>query len=471
MLRRLRYGRMRRKQEIRCLRSRSRQSALVSARTVAATVAVTVAGIGLPAFAAPAEDALLMSWQGTFGSGSSALDALSGKGPWRIPASSKSVKATFVFKTSFKATRLEIESCAEPFAESFDAYLNYDGAKFFAEGGKRILSYALDGVQKSVEKVRSISIASDGNAGACVSSIRFFDGDRRIAVELPGVESARVDKSHFPLFDGRLETAVQIKGPIEVTFEKPLKIVALEIWNGDQSSMAAHRTNARVRSIALEGERGYKERFEVSEAMTPQRLELKIPYEGRFLRLRALAAPGEKASPSATELLFATENRTVQPDVSRLGSEVEADLRARFARASLAQALDRGLAAVVDGETWILRLRADGTFYARGFDDNVRLSRAYVASGRFELTSVKATGLDLRLSGWRRSSRMELDSDSCATYCADRSIGRAGITSFTESLRLESVSGSGHVRVRSLAEPPLLFRHVGIRFGFEESMR
>lgn len=460
---------MSRKQEIPSSPSRSRQSARVF--SLASAMALSVVGSCLPALAGSTGEAMLLSWQGAFGSGSSALDALSGKGPWRIPASSRSVKATFVFEAAFKASRLEIESCAEPFAEGFDVYLNYDGAKFFAEGGTRVLSYALDGVQKIAESVRSISITSDGNAGACVSSIRFFDGDRRIAVELLRAEPARVDKSYLALFDARLETAVPIKGPIEVTFEKPLKVVALEVWNGDQSSMAAHRANARVRSIALEGERGYKERFEVSEAMSPQRLELKIPYEGRFLRLRAHVASGEKAIPWATEIRLATESRSVQPDVSRVGSEVEADLRARFARASLAQVLDRGLAAVVDGETWILRLRADGTFYARGFDDNVRLSRAYVASGRFDVTSAKASGVDLRLTGWRRSSRTELDSDSCATYCADRSIGRAGIASFAESLRLESVSGSGHVRVRSLAEPPLLFRHVGIRFGFEESMR
>jgi hypothetical protein len=298
---------------------------------------------------------------------------------------------------------------------------------------------------------RTLTLLALGKGGACVSAIRAFAGGSELrfsALEEVSSAFSPVDAG-AALFDLRGETAAFLRKPIEISWASERRIDRVEIWNGDQASLAAYAAVPRAKALAIEGEGGYRETVALEDKMAPQEIALARPFKGRSLVLRVEEAYGGQADAAAlSELRFFDSGHEWVPSAARALARQEASLRALFERALLGRALDRTLAADHDDDRWLARFRSDGTFFIRGFDDDQREARTYVAMGRFEAKAA-AVGLDLRLRGFRIPSNIELDGDACGHRCYERAASPANELPFLETVRLEPIPHSAMVLARS----------------------
>ncbi len=123
-------------------------------------------------------------------------------------------------------------------------------------------------VTVSSRKVRSVFLRiDDTGAGACLAEVS-FEGDKPLEVRAPRSLNATAKASsvlapadaYHPgyLFDGRLDFGwvEGVKGPglgesMALTFEAPVSITGIEVWNGYQRSDDHFKKNARAKKISV----------------------------------------------------------------------------------------------------------------------------------------------------------------------------------------------------------------------------
>jgi hypothetical protein len=80
-----------------------------------------------------------------------------------------------------------------------------------------------------------------------------------------------------------------------------------------------------------------------------------------------------------------------------------------FSKSDVAAALDSELYYLDDQDRWLFRFRSDGSFFVRGFSDDMKQSRAFSALGTFVVKSGKGNRVELKLKGVRITTSMPWD--------------------------------------------------------------
>ncbi|MEW5743499.1 MAG: hypothetical protein AB1938_31600 [Myxococcota bacterium] len=151
-------------------------------------------------------------------------------------------------------------------------------------------------------KLRSLFLRlDDAGAGACLAEVTLED-DKPVALRAPRTIKARAAPSsvlepadaYHPgyLFDGRLDFGwvEGAKGPgvgesMTITFEQPVTVTALELWNGYQRSDDHFAKNARAKKLAVALDGAAPVDLLVKDEQGAQKLALPKPVAVKSLTL------------------------------------------------------------------------------------------------------------------------------------------------------------------------------------------
>ncbi len=177
------------------------------------------------------------------------------------------------------------------------------------------------------------------------------------------------------LFDSRKEFAWAEGNPatdgvnetLQFTFEQPVRITAVQIWNGYQRSPEHYKANARVRDFQISGGSAAPQTFTLRDDQAGQKIEFPSAIEGKNFELKiASVYPGKKYKDLAiSDMVF---YNGAQPFVLSSGQSAQRQqlFRSKAASSPLASLLDRRLHNLVespfDATAQSLVLRSDGTF-------------------------------------------------------------------------------------------------------------
>jgi hypothetical protein len=152
--------------------------------------------------------------------------------------------------------------------------------------------------------LRSVFLRVERNG--CISEVVFKRGSQKLDVRPPRSVPGRISTSsvlkpkdaYHPayLFDGRLDFGwvEGVDGPgigesVTITFDQPVTVNAVELWNGYQRSKDHFQKNARAKRISF-GAGDKVVTLDVADAMGPQKLALPAPATGTSFTLKILDA-------------------------------------------------------------------------------------------------------------------------------------------------------------------------------------
>lgn len=137
-------------------------------------------------------------------------------------------------------------------------------------------------------------------------------------------------------------------------------------------------------------------------------------------------------------------------------------LKSVFAKASLERILQSDLltrqpaTANEREKKWIFRLRPDGTFFVRGFSEDINEASEFSALGTFEASIESKNRISIQLQGFRFASGFPWDGISCPYACKSGDlVQKVGVVS--DSISFEKLrAGSIMVRNKTLADKRML---------------
>ncbi len=187
-------------------------------------------------------------------------------------------------------------------------------------------------------------------------------------------------------------------------FEKPVRITALQIWNGYQRSDAHFSANARAKGCAFGEASGNGQTFNLGDRKAGQRIELSPAVEGKnfTLKINNIFKGGKYKDLAISELLFfdGAQPFTLASDQS---TQTERTLRQNASSSPLAQILDRRLFNQVDfssmAQEMSLILRSDGTFVMYDKSQDGELATETVADGNWTLESAGVDAAKVKVFG------------------------------------------------------------------------
>lgn len=163
----------------------------------------------------------------------------------------------------------------------------------------------------SPRPIRSFFLRVDRQGPACLAEVS-FETDKPLQVRAPRSVKATAKASsvlapadaYHPgyLFDGRLDFGwvEGVKGPglgesMTLTFEQPVTITAVELWNGYQRSDDHFVKNARAKKVSIAVDGAEPVELAVADKQGPQKLALAKPATTKTLTLTIREAyPGKK---------------------------------------------------------------------------------------------------------------------------------------------------------------------------------
>jgi hypothetical protein len=289
------------------------------------------------------------------------------------------------------------------------------------------------------------------------------------------------------LFDSRYEfgwISDSAKAPktgdvLTFTFDQLQRIEKLRIWNGYQRSPRHCITNARVKTLVVEGDGGYHTELPVRDVMGSQDLTLPTPYEGKEVKLRisqtVMGVDPQDTDTAISELRFYDGKDWFLIDPLPALHGIAQANRTKFHDASLDGALDRELvpdSATLEKlglESFTLRLRSDGSMYydARTLpavrcaakdkvdgkcpETTEAQATVYSALGNYDVRANQSGAVQLRLFGMYRQGNISIpDCNGCGWDCNDPTV-RAGNPNgriFQEDVQLAR-DGSGFILINA----------------------
>jgi hypothetical protein len=225
------------------------------------------------------------------------------------------------------------------------------------------------------------------------------------------------------LFDGRKEF-VWVEGSsgsgegesLVFAFERPVRMSALQVWNGYQRSDEHFSANARVKTLEIGVDGGAVQTIDLQDVKGSQRIDLPQPLSGQKVTLRVKSAyPGSKYKDLAlSELVFYDGDA---PFVARtdFSQRNQATLKGQAAGSALAPLLDRRVFnESTDGDyqrSAALTLRSDGTFVyynVEGMVGNSENETETYADGNWQWVSGNTKEARIKIFGqWRNLSKVE----------------------------------------------------------------
>lgn len=194
-------------------------------------------------------------------------------------------------------------------------------------------------------------------------------------------------------------------------FEEPVKITAIQIWNGYQRSDEHFAANARVRNFEFGVKGGPVSTYTLRDTKAGQKIELSAAAEGREFELKIKSTyPGRRYKDLAiSDLVFFDGDKPFIME-SKLPEQNEAALRNRTGSSPLTQIFNRRISNVVEEAGVVtqqsLILRSDGTFvfYSNDTMPDGTVSQT-LADGNWEMVSADVANFVIKVFGrWNNVS-------------------------------------------------------------------
>lgn len=147
---------------------------------------------------------------------------------------------------------------------------------------------------------------------------------------------------------------------------------------------------------------------------------------------------------AAMTLTEANEFRVRSVDRKALDSSLLKELN----EPDMSSILDRELKTGEQDENWVLRLRADRSFFLQGRSQDYRVPSVFGASGRFDLMARTRNSVKLKLNGLRYPSPGLWDGVFCDPSNACSDINPSGIK-IADEIEIEKIHGSKSFMLRN----------------------
>ncbi len=355
-------------------------------------------------------------------------NVISGDGIHVLPTA-KNVKLSVVFNKPIDLKRVQIESCATEWSDGIEIFTSPGQGRSFSEGGRKLLDLKLT----STSAVESIAFVFGRSRNLCLKNLRFFGtNDVAYNLESPSTLAVKITGSHTDrLFDSHPETQVALEDPFTIKFSDAVKFDRAVVWTGG-SGLFAH-------SLKLQGDGGWSETLPLRNSASGQEIIFKKPFSGQSMSVQAPDA-GEIG-----ELRFAlaTKVQSLRPDAPMMENET---IRKKFAAAGFESLLDSKWS-TLDEDKWIFLFRSDGTFFIRGFNDDLKQARDYSAVGSYAFLQDDKLKIRLRINGVRFPTGLSWDGVSCPFACGSEGLFQTS-TSVLDSVVIEK-AGEGTIIVRN----------------------
>lgn len=386
----------------------------------------------------------------------------------QFPADQRYSKWSVIFDSPLQIEQVEVETCAgtKPFSDGVELFVDLNEKRLFIDGGKKTAKFKLK------SSVRALTLGFLESQGLCLGKISLqttsewlrprtiaATGHRVIADGSLGISLRTIGEGEKTKFLGE-SRAERKPGEWMLTWQNPLIVESVRVWNGNQNPGENFNDVDRVKDIEIRTDGGKPMHATLEDRRHPQQLELGGAHPIRTLELKSVSSyPGNiVGEPNLAEVQLSAGGENWIPVVVASETNSGESLQATVIRdRGYGDVLDRELRADDRGQTWKFRIRSDGTFFARVFMDKARVAKAWSVTGAWNLldrivvpasapssiakalsksfakTSVKAgptaaapvSGLGLSLVGVKIASAEALDSLPCGSNCFSGAVTRA----------------------------------------------
>lgn len=358
----------------------------------------------------------------TSGAGAEAL--LDGKADttWAPEGDGEGEGVLFRFEGDVKVGQVQVQACAGKRA-AIRPYINGN------EGEVVSIDDKLTPVSSAQPaRVRSVFLKFDNAAGSCLAEVK-FSGEKPLEVRAPRSLTAVAKASsvlapadaYHPgyLFDGRLDFGwvEGVKGPglgesMTLTFDAPVTIAAVELWNGYQRSDDHFKKNARAKKVTLTVDGQPPVELAVKDAQGPQKLALPKAASSKTLTLTIKEAyPGTKYDDLVLSELRVWDEQGPRTIATGDLAERAQALKAELGKTPLANFVDLNLRSVCQLQGYELeaKFRSNHSFvvYRSSDDDTGTIKEVF--DGTWILKDAKTVEL------FGRSHRNESSTDPYAS--------------------------------------------------------
>ena len=374
------------------------------------------------------------------------------KGSWRPDPKARFVKLHLYFDDPIMVKGLALDTCGTKVDPNISIFFNFDQwilrldpslsgeiprALYPKKSGGLLV---FEGFEKAIE-VRSLTFNFESNSGFKVCGIHLKDPQgQTYKVKTPRLISGTVEASStleprtaydpIYLFDSRFEygwaSNQQAKDvSLKFSFNQPMRVEKVRIWNGYQRSVTHCFANSRARKIRVTGDGGYEAEITVQDVLGSQVIAMPKPFEGKDLRFEIVDSFLGKTYKDLviSEIRFFNGNEWFMLDPAQpLKDSISAN-RSQFAKAKVASLLNDSYSAQqeIKKEPYFisstLRLRSDGSFYMSGYIGEAGGSQ-YFALGNYEIKEAnEANGLRMRLFGLYYETVVYGDCNGCGRDC------------------------------------------------------
>lgn len=355
------------------------------------------------------------------------IEAILDVGGVRTTEKSPNVKLSVVFERPLAVRRVQLESCSNEWSDGIEVFSFPGLGRSFVEGGKKLLDVPIS----TGRPVESIAMTFGRSQMLCLKSLRFLGDDQKpILILAPSsvlTKSTGVDQDRW--FDSHPETQAAVETPFKLTFNEPHEFDRAIVWTGGTAQFS--------HALKIKGEKGWTETLPLRSSPSSQEVIFKKPFKGKEISVEA------PDSGEISELRFANGPKI---ESVRIEGQVRDRLRKQFELAGFAEILNTKWT-TADEDKWIFLFRSDGTFFVRGFNDDLKQARDYSGVGGFSMLREGKDKIRVRVNGVRFPTKLAWDGTACPFLCGtDGSFETS--TSVGDSLVIEK-SGEGSITIRN----------------------
>ena len=328
-------------------------------------------------------------------------------------------KLALVFNEPMRIDKVLLKSCdGKDWSDGIDFFFAPGARHAFVEAGRHIANVTIPSGKS--EPIRSLSVVFGRNENICVNGLRVLDREgREMALTVAETWLGKLIQkvSVKPLADHDSTTGLEAFDSYPSTvgfFDKNWAFEFDTVRTFDRIFVWHSVAEPRAHALEISGDggdsaKGYFAKVELAHANGIQEIKLKTPFKGQRLTLQSIDG-------GVGELRFGFEKNTARLQPVAFASSPAA--QEAFASVGLGQVIDRELAVRVDTDKlWLFRFRSDGTFFIRGFDDDMRIASALSAIGSYRILKIKKNSVELALNGIRAATPEPWDGALCPLDC------------------------------------------------------
>lgn len=316
----------------------------------------------------------------------------------QFPVDQRYSKWSVVFDSPVKIETVEVQTCegTKPFTDGVELFVDYNERRVFSDGGRKVAKFNVKG------PARALTLGFLESQGLCLgrltlkTSSNWIRPRTLVANGHSVIADGSIGLSPRTIPDGKKIKSLVAKadrkpGEWSISWDNPLIVESIRVWNGNQNPGDTFFDNDRVRDLEIrtDGTKAIKATLE--DRRFSQQVDLPEVRAIRTLDFKSTSTyPGTLATePNISEVQLSAGGETwipvvpVSPSTESIPGE---SLQAAVVRErGFSDVLDRELRFNDHGQIWKFRFRSDGTFFARVFVDRARVSKAWSATGAWRL--------------------------------------------------------------------------------------